>query len=99
MSGFGSEEVSFFLHADGKVVDYWAPVKGGDLTWSEENALGRQLADELFAKASSEDIGMLLPLIVADMGQIEGVEVGFLARIGDFAAHANRPAEIALMAA
>lgn len=83
----GSQPLSFCRYDSEKVTHYWSPDRAAaNLSWGEQNAFGRRLADELAAKCQPEDLSLILPLIFADMIEVEGVEIGFIARIGDFAA-------------
>lgn len=88
MIGSGSQVLSFYGHANGKILTHWLPFAGPetDLTWSEENQVGRRRAEELFDQCPAEDLAMLLPRIVESMGEIGGIEIGFLTRVGEYAA-------------
>lgn len=85
MSVNGSQPVSFLLTEAGKVVNYWSP-KNTPSSWGDATRFGRNLADEWLSSCSIEDPALILPLIVADMGEIGGVEIGFLTRVGEIAA-------------
>lgn len=93
-----SQPLSFFHIAAGKVLNYWKLSESLPVTWGQQNEYGRRLAEEMFAKCSAEDLGLLLPKVVEAMGEIGGIEIGFLTRIGEIAGMSKTAQEIPLAA-
>jgi hypothetical protein len=52
----------------------------------------------MFERCDAEELAMLLPKVVACMPSLEGVEIGFLTRVGEIAALAKPQSEMCLAA-
>jgi hypothetical protein len=99
IASIGSHLPSFFGYSMGKIMNYWmVPERDKISSWADETALGRKLADEMFERCDAEELAMLLPKVVACMPSLEGVEIGFLTRVGEIAALAKPQSEMCLAA-
>jgi hypothetical protein len=84
----GSQSLSFFKYAKGRIVSFWLIEAVEE--WGTGNAIGRDRADEFLVMLQPDDVAFYLPRIVEAMnGEVGAVEVGFLTRIGEFAASSS----------